>query len=71
VGRRAVQLGLRGQTLANYARDWLVGVEDVTDFVREQKANAKSPYDRLVTPLEEVYPVAEPEVAARLGVAEA
>ena len=66
--RRAIQLGLRGDVLARYAREWLLGIEDISDFVAEQRANATAPYERLVTPREDVYPVADPEVAARLGV---
>ena len=68
VERRAIQLGLRGEILAKYAREWLLGIEDVSEFVREQSQHARSPYDRLITPREEVYPVNDPEVAARLGV---
>ena len=30
---------------------------DISDFVAEQRANAVAPYDRLVTPREEVYPI--------------
>lgn len=57
VTRRALQLGLRGQSLARYARDWIVGIEDVTDFVREQRPHALSgDWTRLRTPLEQVYP---------------
>jgi hypothetical protein len=66
--RRAIQLGLRGEALAKYAKDWLVGIEDVSEFVRQQSEHAGSPFDRLITPREEVYPVNDPEVAARLGV---
>jgi Domain of unknown function (DUF4291) len=66
--RRAIQLGLRGDVLARYAKSWLLGIEDVSEFVADQRANAKSPFDRLVTPREDVYPVADPEVAARIGV---
>ncbi|MDB5351760.1 MAG: hypothetical protein JWN86_3007 [Planctomycetota bacterium] len=68
VERRAIQLGLRGDVLARYAREWLLGIEDISEFVTEQRANAKIPYDRLVTPKEASYPIVEPEVAARLGV---
>ena len=35
--------------------------------MREQRANATAPYERLVTPREDVYPVADVEVARRLG----
>ena len=66
--RRAIQLGLRGDVLARYAREWLLGVEDVSDFVAEQRANADAPYERLVTPSEDVYPVPDAKVASRLGV---
>ncbi len=50
------------------AREWLLGIEDVSEFVREQSQQARSPYERLITPKEEVYPVDDPEVAAQLGV---
>jgi hypothetical protein len=69
IERRAIQLGLRGETLAKYAKEWLLGVEDVSEFVREQSKYARSPFDRLILPREEVYPVEDPAVAARLGVA--
>jgi hypothetical protein len=57
VERRAIQLGLRGEVLARYAREWLLGIEDISEFVQEQRVNAKAPYDFLVTPREEVYPI--------------
>jgi hypothetical protein len=67
--RRAIQLGMRGEILARYAGEWLLGIEDISGFVAEQRGNAEAPYERLVTPREGVYPVADPDVAARLGVA--
>jgi hypothetical protein len=68
VERRAIQLGLRGEVLAKYAKDWLLELRDISEFVREQKENAVAPYDRLVMPREHVYPVVDVEVAGRLGV---
>jgi hypothetical protein len=68
VARRAIQLGLRGDALASYAREWLRGIEDISQFVQEQRAHAAAPFERLVTPREEVYPVDDPIVAARLGI---
>jgi hypothetical protein len=67
VERRAIQLGLRGEVLAKYAKEKLLGIEDLSDFVREQSEHARSPFQRLITPTEENYPVADPEIAARLG----
>jgi hypothetical protein len=66
--RRAIQLGLRGEILAKYAREWVLGIEDVSEFVRQQSEHAHSPFDRLITPREKPYPVTEREVAVRLGV---
>ncbi len=67
VERRAIQLGMRGDTLVRYAGDWLLGIEDISDFVHDQRDHARAPYRDLLTPREEVYPVADPVVAARLG----
>ena len=68
VERRAIQLGLRGEFLRRYAGEWIVGIEDITDFVREQRERAAAPgYAGLVTPSEAVYPVTDGAVAARLG----
>ena len=66
--RRAIQIGLRGEALARYAREWVEEIEDVTPFVREQRTFAESrQYGSLLTPREDVYPVEDPTVAARLG----
>jgi hypothetical protein len=46
VERRAIQLGLRGKDLARYAKDWLLEIRDISEFVRDQKANAVAPYDQ-------------------------
>lgn len=69
--RRAIQLGLRGAALGSFADAWILGIEDITPFVVEQRGRVRSgDLDELVTPREEVYPVADAEVAGRLGVEE-
>ena len=65
--RRALQLGLRGQTLASYARDWIVEIEDISDFVAEQRGNLAN--GQLMTPREEVFPVDDSSLAGRLRIA--
>lgn len=65
--RRALQLGLRGQTVARYARDWIVEIEDISDFVAEQRGKLAS--GQLMTPREEVFPVSDSSLAARLRIA--
>ena len=58
VERRAIQLGLRGEFLARYAREWIVGIEDITPFVTDQRRHlGTGDYSGLLTPREEVYPV--------------
>lgn len=55
--RRAVQLGLRGEVLKQYGRDWLLEIEDISAFVKKQReTNLYQPYTNLLTPAENVYP---------------
>jgi Domain of unknown function (DUF4291) len=63
--RRAIQLGLRGNVLAAYAREWIVSIEDISTFVSEQQQNLVD-VDRLIVPTERIYPVTDPQVATRL-----
>lgn len=69
VERRAIQLGLRGESLRRFAEEWLLAVEDITPLVAEQRAHARPPYAELICPEEQVYPVADPAVARALGLA--
>ncbi|MGB3266378.1 MAG: DUF4291 domain-containing protein [Microcoleus sp.] len=67
--RRAIQLGLRGSVLANYSRDWIVNIEDISEFVQQQHHyNTKADRAQLLTPCERVYPVTDPDVCQRLGI---
>jgi len=63
--RRAIQLGLRGNAIARYAREWIVSIKDISDFVAEQRGNIGS--NALVTPREEIYPISDPVLSKRLG----
>jgi hypothetical protein len=66
--RRAIQLGLRGEYLAGYGRDWLLDIEDISDFVAGQRNTPQEAgIASLLTPREEPYPVEDPKIAARLG----
>ena len=68
VERRAIQLGLRASVLRRYAEEWTVKIEDLSAFVAAQREHRLSrDHGLLVTPREEVYPVRDPAVAARLG----
>jgi Domain of unknown function (DUF4291) len=65
--RRAIQLGLRGQILANYTKNWIVKIEDISEFVQQQRQNFKSGCAELITPRETVYSVIDIEIQQKLG----
>ena len=57
LGRRAIQLGLRGDFLAAYARDWILHIENISKLVREQsKLLESNKLSELFVPVESVYP---------------
>jgi Domain of unknown function (DUF4291) len=64
--RRAIQLGLRGKFLEHYAQEWIVSIEDISEFVRQQHQYKGGNWEDLLVPRESVYPVADAEVAKRL-----
>ncbi len=69
LARRAIQLGLSGEVLAHYARDWILSIEDISSFVREQRSYLQSgDYSQLITPQEKVYTIEDAELAKRLRV---
>ncbi len=67
--RRAIQLGLRGETLRSYSKGWILEIEDVTKFVLTQR-DKRSSADQLTIPRERVYPVADLATRDRLGISE-
>jgi hypothetical protein len=69
LARRAIQIGLSGETLRRYAAEWLVHVEDITEFVRQQAEYAEDD-DLLLVPAQRVYPIADEAVARRIGLGE-
>lgn len=66
--RRAIQLGLRGEILVDYAQDWIINIEDISEFVQEQHQNLKEGMANLLTPSEEVYPITNSDTAKRLQI---
>jgi hypothetical protein len=60
--RRAIQLGLRREMLEKFSREFIVKVDDVTEFVKEQAKNVSDTCDNLMVPEEHVYLCSE-EVA--------
>jgi Domain of unknown function (DUF4291) len=63
--RKAVQLGLREETLAVYAKEWIIWIEDISEFVREQYQNIGD-YHKLIVPIETIYPVIDAKTFVQL-----
>ena len=69
--RRAIQLGLRGAAIAKYAREWIVSIADISEFLAEQRQHVTSKnYDALLVPSECIYEVSNLGVAKRLQLSE-
>jgi hypothetical protein len=65
--RRAIQLGLQGQVALKYSREWIISIEDVSEFVSEQRQHVISKnYDALLMPSECAYVVSNTETIKRL-----
>jgi hypothetical protein len=68
VERRAIQLGLRAESLRELGERALVSVEDISAFVAEQRARVRAhTIESLEIPQEDVYPVTDAATRARLG----
>ena len=68
VQRRAVQLGLRGETLRQYGQSALVSIEDITPFVAKQRAHLTEGFANLQTPAESVYLPASETAQKAVGI---
>lgn len=69
--RRAIQLGLRGEVVVKYPKEWILDIEDISDFVAQQRENVIADnYANLLTPTEQVYPVDDVKTIASLGLSQ-
>ncbi len=65
--RRAIQLGLKGRTLKLFATEWIVSVEDITEFVIEQGRLVENrELDKLTVIKEQVIPILNPNLISKL-----
>jgi hypothetical protein len=56
--RRAVQLGMKGDILKQFATEWVVYIEDITDFVQEQgRLLAQNDWTNLLVMKENIIPI--------------
>jgi hypothetical protein len=66
--RRAVQLGLKGQVLEKFGRQYITKIEDITGFVKEQKTLLdKHGPEKLLVPAETVFVPSQPILLKKTG----
>ena len=53
--RRAVQLGLRGDTLRRYGNDEVISITDISDLIAQQHEHLTQPFNSLLVPAEKIY----------------
>lgn len=71
VERRAVQIGMKGDVLKAFGSQQIKLIEDVTDFVREQKMHVDNrDLGKLVVPVERVYEVGDEDLKKVVGIDE-
>lgn len=67
--RKAMQIGMKGEILKNFCTEWLLNIEDITDFVKEeyQKVLDKNIED-LNVPFEEIINLDDEGIEKRIGI---
>lgn len=66
--RRALQLGLKNDTLEQFGKHQVKRIEDITDFVQQQKVHVDNrQLEHLFIPQERVYSVATTALAQKIG----
>ncbi len=65
--RRAIQLGLKGEILRQFCKEWIISIQDITEFVHEQGHRLKNDFGNLEVIKEEVYLTNSSEVKSYLS----
>ncbi|HUC83363.1 MAG TPA: DUF4291 domain-containing protein [Flavisolibacter sp.] len=66
--RRAIQIGMKGSVLETFGKQQIRLIEDITDFVKEQKMHVdKQELEKLCIPVETVYEVLDERLRKRIG----
>lgn len=68
LARRAIQLGLRGNSLRRFGERDLLSIEDITAFVADQRQHLPNHLDALIVPEERIYRPADAALAIAVGI---
>ena len=69
IERRAIQLGLKGEILEKFGKEQIKKIEDITNFVKEQRefVHARE-LEKLVVPVERIYLPQNLDLKNRIGI---
>lgn len=59
-------MGLQGEFLRSYAKEWIIKIEDISEFVSEQRQKLLDGEDELIVPVEKIFPVENCAIAEKL-----
>ncbi len=66
--RKAIQLGMKGEMLKKFGTEWVVKIEDITEFVKEEYEKVKlRELQKLNVPVENVIVLDDEQIKKRLG----
>jgi hypothetical protein len=69
ITRRAIQLGLKGDILEKFGKDEILGINDITSFVKEQKKLLdRGQKEALMVPHETIFEIKDRELSKRIGI---
>jgi hypothetical protein len=66
--RKAMQLGLKDKILEQFNNEWIINIEDITEFVKKQYQNVLYSIEKLEVPVENVLDLNDTRLERQLGV---
>jgi hypothetical protein len=67
--RKALQLGMKGDTLKTFCTEWIVRIEDITGYVKsEHQKILQHLTDDLMIPYEDIVNLNDPVIEKRIGI---
>ena len=66
--RKAIQIGMKGETLRKFCTEWITQIEDITDFVKQEYSKIlNGSVEDLNIPYEQVLNLGDQEIEKRIG----
>ena len=67
--RKAIQIGMKGDILKRFCTEWITGVEDITEFVKnEHQKIANNRIEDLLVPFEDIIELNDSTIKKRIGI---